>query len=185
MRANFSQEINTLRKTRKLILEACVFQGNGEAVSLSRQGNAVSARSADATGLSWPHRRPVKRQGHAGLVNNEADLPRLPAPTCGLPPHRAAARQTALRTAASAVRTDSRRPPSRSDGDLSQNLTRVRDRENAWNGSMSASRAGGTNGCWFALERAHLMARAGPSKVASMPSPAVRTSWRPSYTMST
>ena len=38
-----------------------------------------------------------------------------------------------------AQREDLRRPPSRSDGHLSS-LTRVRDRENAWNGSMNASR---------------------------------------------
>jgi hypothetical protein len=35
---------------------------------------------------------------------------------------------------------DLRRPPSRGDGDLSQDLIRVRDGENAWNGSMNASR---------------------------------------------
>jgi hypothetical protein len=39
-----------------------------------------------------------------------------------------------------AQRKDLRRPPSRGDGDLSQDLIRVRDGENAWNGPMNASR---------------------------------------------
>src|SRR5579864_9003326 len=39
-----------------------------------------------------------------------------------------------------AQREGLRRPPSGGHGDLSQNLIRVRDRENAWNGSMNASR---------------------------------------------
>jgi hypothetical protein len=44
-------------------------------------GKAQLIRTADGLGsLAPPRRRPTKREGHAGLMNDYADLPRFPAP---------------------------------------------------------------------------------------------------------